>query len=149
MAHAENLRPAKKGERPGGRKKGVQNKLTREVKAAIENAFVTLGGENYLVRVGRKHPAVFAQLIGKLLPLQITGQGGGPVKAVMDVRSNPGSEAALQRAGELLARALAIGAPGANAHANPNGPVLPIEVCAGTLGHGAPVAPSEDPGSPE
>lgn len=148
MAHAENLRPAKKGERPGGRKKGVQNKLTREVKAAIENAFVTLGGEKYLVRVGRRQPAVFAQLLGKLLPLQITGKDGDPFKADVNVR-HVGSEAALQRASELLARALAMGSPGANQKADSNGLVLPIEVCAATDGHGTPVASGENPGSPE
>lgn len=142
------LHPAKPGERPAGRKKGVPNRLTREVKAAIENAFVELGGEKYLVRVGRKYPAVFAQLIGKLLPLQLTGPGGGPLKAVMDVR-HVGSEAALQRAGELLARALAIGSPGAHAQADSNGSVLPLEIRSAEGGHGAPLAPSSDSGSPE
>lgn len=60
-----------------GRRKGVPNRLTREIRLAIENAFVELGGEKYLVRLGKKNPAVFVPLLGKLLPMQITGAGGG------------------------------------------------------------------------
>lgn len=81
---------APKGQRPPnagkGRKRGTANKLTRDIKAAIENAFVEVGGEKYLVRVAKRQPAVFCKLLGQVLPKEITGLGGGPIPvAVVNV----------------------------------------------------------------
>lgn len=65
-----------KREKTGGRKAGTPNKLTRELKDAILNAFEKVGGEDYLVKVAKKNPAVFCQLLGKVLPIQLTGKDG-------------------------------------------------------------------------
>jgi hypothetical protein len=71
---------AKGKPKTGGRKKGVPNKITASVREAITHAFNTVGGETYLVRVARKHPAVFCAVLAKLIPLQVTGAHGGPIE---------------------------------------------------------------------
>src|SRR5262245_65105909 len=59
------------GRRSGaGRKKGVPNKLTADVKAAIMEAFCEAGGAEYLRKISKTHPQVFCTLIGKILPQQ-------------------------------------------------------------------------------
>ena len=58
-------RGSKPGERRGGRAKGTPNHMTADIKAAIENAFTKLGGEDYLVAVARKNSAIFCQLFGR------------------------------------------------------------------------------------
>lgn len=63
----------------GGRQKGTQNKFTRDVKEAVLNALEKLGGEDWLVKLGKKEARAFAQLLGKAMPLQLTGAGDGPI----------------------------------------------------------------------
>jgi len=55
----------------GGRAKGTPNKLTVEIKSAIERAFQELGGWKWLVEVGEKKPEVFCALLAKILPSQL------------------------------------------------------------------------------
>jgi hypothetical protein len=62
-----------------GRKKGVQNKITREVKEMILEALDQAGGVAYLAAKAETHPQAFMALVGKVLPLQVTGAGGGPL----------------------------------------------------------------------
>ena len=67
-------RPFRKGhKKAGGRKPGVPNRYTRDVKEAVLNAFERLGGEAWLVRLARREPKAFATLLGKLLPSQVPG----------------------------------------------------------------------------
>jgi hypothetical protein len=69
------------GRRSGaGRKKGTPNKITKSVKDAILAAFDTVGGPKYLARQAEENPAAFMTLLGKVLPTQISGDGGGPVQ---------------------------------------------------------------------
>ena len=76
----------KKGRKGGpGRPKGVQNAVTREVKEMILNALAKAGGEAYLVRRAKKNPNAFLALLGKVLPLQVTGEGGGPLEVTHKV----------------------------------------------------------------
>ena len=138
---------SKPGERRGGRAKGTPNKLTRDLKLAIENAFADVGGEKYLAKVAKKQPAVFAQLLGKLLPMQITGKDGGPIESKTSV-TTPGSEALLRRIGARLERSAAIGTPEGDAAIDTDGSVLPAEVRAGQGGHGTSVDAGADSGSP-
>lgn len=63
-----------------GRPKGSQNKLTREIKEAIVNAFEKVGSEDYLVRVAQEDPRTFCSLLGRALPLQVTGDAENPVE---------------------------------------------------------------------
>jgi hypothetical protein len=127
-----------------GRKKGTPNNLTREIKLAIENAFIELGGEKYLVRVGKKRPDVFCALIGKLLPMQITGKDGGPIQAETQYA---GREELLRRVREAAARAVAIGLSTGAPPLSQDGSVLPAALCIGQDGHGASVVVGPNPGS--
>jgi hypothetical protein len=72
------------GNRGKGRKKGVPNKATAALKDAILNAFSQVGGEAYLVTVAKTDPKTFCTLLGKVLPLQVTGADDGPVKLVVE-----------------------------------------------------------------
>jgi hypothetical protein len=54
-----------------GRPKGVQNKLTRSIKEAIEVAFKGVGGPEYLMRQAEENPQAFMTLLGKIIPAQV------------------------------------------------------------------------------
>ena len=66
-----------------GRVKGVPNKATAALKDAILNAFTKVGGEDYLVTVAREDPRTFCTLLGKVLPMQVTGEDGGAIQVVV------------------------------------------------------------------
>ena len=69
------------GRRSGAdRKKGSPNKLTADVKAAIMAAFDEVGGADYLKTVATTDPRTLCTLLGKILPMQVTGDAErGPV----------------------------------------------------------------------
>ena len=66
-----------------GRVKGTPNKVTGEVKQMILDALAAAGGVKYLTKQATVNPKAFLTLVGKVLPLQLTGEGGGPVQIVM------------------------------------------------------------------
>lgn len=76
------------GQKTGGRKKGTPNKTTGLVKDAIVNAFVNVGGEAYLEEVAKRDYKSFCTLLGRVLPLQVTGQEGGPIKVILGERDS-------------------------------------------------------------
>lgn len=70
-----------------GRIKGEQNKLTRVLKDAILKAAEQAGNKvgkegliSYLEHQAIENPGPFMGLLGKVLPLQVTGAGGGSIK---------------------------------------------------------------------
>jgi hypothetical protein len=71
------------GSRPksGGRKKGTPNKTTALLKDAIlvaaGNAGKADGLVGYLTAQAVLNPGPFMALLGKVLPMQVTGDGGG------------------------------------------------------------------------
>ena len=73
----------KKGDGRGGRPKGAQNKTTRMLREAIilaaENSKHSKGDGlvGYLRFLANEKPEVFAQLLGKLLPLQVKAKNEG------------------------------------------------------------------------
>ena len=69
-----------KGIKTGGRKKGTPNKLSGEVKEMILGALEDVGGQAYLARQADENPTAFLTLVGKVLPLQLTGKGDGPIQ---------------------------------------------------------------------
>lgn len=62
-----------------GRRAGTPNKLTTSAKAALHEAFVELGGVPALVRWGKKAPTEFYKIWARLVPLEVTGEGGQPL----------------------------------------------------------------------
>jgi hypothetical protein len=71
-----------------GRKKGVPNKTTALLKDAILQAATQAGGEDgmvgYLLEQAREYPKGFLPLLGKVLPMQITGEDGGALTVVIN-----------------------------------------------------------------
>lgn len=72
-----------KGAGPG-RPKGAQNKTTTLLKDAILQAAEQAGGKDglvgYLATQAKANPGPFMTLLGKVLPTQMTGADGGPIK---------------------------------------------------------------------
>lgn len=72
------------GVKTGGRKKGTQNKITLIAKDAIAMAAQELGGTERMVAWAKEDAAnervFWGTIYPKLLPLQLTGEGGGPLR---------------------------------------------------------------------
>lgn len=73
-----------KGKAGPGRPKGVQNKTTIALKEAILEALNAAGGVDYLVTQSRDNPTAFMTLLGKVLPMQVTGEGGSALTVVIN-----------------------------------------------------------------
>lgn len=54
----------------GGRKKGVPNKTTRQVKESLQEVFDRLGGADGLMSWAESEPTEFYKMWVKLLPIQ-------------------------------------------------------------------------------
>jgi hypothetical protein len=85
-----------------GRTKGTPNKMTTQVKEMILLALDKAGGADYLAQQAEESPAAFMSLVGKVLPLQLTGDGGGPIQT-QDVTED--REKVLGLVAQLAARA--------------------------------------------
>lgn len=57
----------------GGRKKGVTNKVTAQLKDMILTALDNKGGIQYLEEQAEKNPNAFLTLVGKVLPMTVQG----------------------------------------------------------------------------
>jgi len=73
------------GRKTGGRQKGTPNKLTADLKGMILSALDEAGGIEYLRRRADDSPAAFLSLVGKVLPMQVTGDPNNPVSIVTKV----------------------------------------------------------------
>jgi hypothetical protein len=66
-----------------GRVKGVPNKSTALLKDAILRAADAAGGKEglvgYLTMQATQNPGPFMALLGKVLPMQVTGEDGAPL----------------------------------------------------------------------
>ena len=60
-----------------GRKAGVPNKFTGQLKDMILNALDQAGGDKYLLAQAHDNPNAFLSLIGKVLPTTLAGHDGG------------------------------------------------------------------------
>ena len=75
--------------KPGpGRPKGQPNKTTALLKDAILQAATKAGGKDgivgYLTVQAEANPGPFMSLLGKVLPMQIAGDGGGPIRITIN-----------------------------------------------------------------
>ena len=79
-----------------GRKKGVPNKTTATMKQAIAAVYVALqkdhaadnglpGDHEHFTQWAKDNATEFYKIAAKLLPLQITGDEGGPIQAAVSV----------------------------------------------------------------
>ena len=68
-----------KGKAGPGRPKGVPNKNTALLKDMILQALENKGGVDYLESQADSNPTAFMTLVGKVLPLQLTGADGGAI----------------------------------------------------------------------
>lgn len=72
-----------------GRPKGVPNKTTKTAKDAIAAAAEALGGAERLTAWAQEDPAnervFWGTIYPKLLPLQVTGEGGDAIKLASEV----------------------------------------------------------------
>jgi hypothetical protein len=68
----------------GGRQKGTPNKTTALLKDAILKAAELAGGKDgmvgYLQKQAKGNPGPFLALLGKVLPMQVTGEDGESIK---------------------------------------------------------------------
>jgi hypothetical protein len=67
-----------------GRPKGSPNKIQAAVKEMVIQALNEAGGVQYLVTQSRENPTAFLTLVGKVLPLQVTGEDGGAITVVIN-----------------------------------------------------------------
>ena len=77
----------KKGEkRPNqGRPKGQLNKETALIRDMVAQALDRVGGVDYLADMAYSHPGPFMALIGKTMPVQVTGANGGAVQHILKI----------------------------------------------------------------
>lgn len=65
-----------------GKPKGAVNKNTAAIKDMILAALDGVGGVDYLMARAQdeKTAGAFLGLVGKVLPMQVTGENGGPIR---------------------------------------------------------------------
>lgn len=64
----------------GGSRKGKPNKANVALKDMILQALDAAGGVDYLKKQAEENPGAFLALIGKVLPLQLTGENNEPIQ---------------------------------------------------------------------
>lgn len=62
-----------------GRPKGSPNKMQAAIKEMIVQALENKGGVEYLERQAEANPTAFMTLVGKVLPLQVSGDPDAPL----------------------------------------------------------------------
>lgn len=74
-----------------GKPKGAQNKTTRLVKEVFAAVFDELQSDKKanLKAWAKENPTEFYRLAAKLIPVQLTGEGGGPIKQTIDLSGLP------------------------------------------------------------
>ncbi len=84
-----------------GRKLGSRNKHTIAFKDMIRGALDAEGGVKWLRQQMYDNPADFLRLLGKLLPTQVTGLDGGPIRHELSLAER--RERALRHLSEVFA----------------------------------------------
>ncbi len=74
-----------KGDKRAGRKPGVPNKVTTELREMILGALDEAGGQAYLVEQARDNPQAFLGLVGRTLPKEIKAElTAGTLRVLLD-----------------------------------------------------------------
>jgi hypothetical protein len=89
MANEATKNTGRFGKGNSGKPKGATNKTTRTAREAIALAAEKLGGVDRLVAWAKEDPAneraFWSSVYPKLLPVQVSGEDGGPIKASLVV----------------------------------------------------------------
>jgi hypothetical protein len=92
-----------------GRKKGVPNKITGDIKKALARAFKKVGGVKYLEALANSDPRTFCTLLSKIVPQEREAPAGdtagsGPViiKLITRVPASPEQPGVLRVVNEVL-----------------------------------------------
>lgn len=73
--------PFEKGHKKSkGRPKGAANKENKQLREMILSALDQLGNDKWIKEQAESDPKTFISLLAKVLPMQVTGEGGGPVE---------------------------------------------------------------------
>ena len=68
------------GKRPGaGRKPGVPNKVSADLKTALRDSFGLVGGVKYLTELAKNDPRTYCTLLGKLVPTTLASDADNPL----------------------------------------------------------------------
>lgn len=83
----------KKGEKRAnqGRPKGVLNKNNQAIRDMIAAALDEVGGVDYLAARANdpKTASAFLSLVGKVMPIQVTGENGGAIQTITRIEIVP------------------------------------------------------------
>jgi hypothetical protein len=78
----------------GGSRKGVPNKVNKELKEMILGALDDVGGQSYLARQADENPAAFMSLVAKVLPKdikqEISGKDGAAIQVNHSIENTKG-----------------------------------------------------------
>lgn len=86
MLENQSVQSGYGGKRPGaGRPKGSLDKGNALIREMVAQALNQAGGVDYLTRVAETHPGPFLGLVGKVLPIQVTGEDGGAVQHSLQI----------------------------------------------------------------
>lgn len=66
----------------GGSRNGIPNKINADIKAMILEALDKAGGADYLVAQSESNPTAFMTLVGKVLPMTVSGDPDSPLKVI-------------------------------------------------------------------
>ena len=70
----------------GGSRKGIPNKISGDVKAMILAALDKAGGVDYLLKRAEDNPAAFMSLLGRVLPMTVSGDPDNPLLSGLTVK---------------------------------------------------------------
>jgi hypothetical protein len=74
------------GKKTGGRVKGTPNALSGGVKSNIIGVFDKIGGRDQMARWAQENQTEFYKLYGRLLPTEVTGEGGGALLVTISAK---------------------------------------------------------------
>jgi len=96
-----------------GRRKGVPNRYTGDIKAMIREALIQEGGVEYLRWLATVEPRAFATLVAKTVPAELESDGA-PVRVLVVSGVPKGADMVSETRGSFLGDPTARGAAGSS-----------------------------------
>jgi hypothetical protein len=82
---ARGVPPGAPGGPPKPKKGRGPGKIPATVKEMVLASLSEAGGMEYLLRQSKENPSAYMTLLSKIIPMQVTGEGGGPIVIVTGV----------------------------------------------------------------